>query len=219
MKTRVQLTGYFAGKYAKGQADNFVVPDIGAGAVREALEPIAEIALRKHREAVGAGTVESRGGQRVRIQLTEYASKGGAYLKQDKLSGVYNLGIPGMSVIDVAMLVDHQLAVSFGVRRGDAVALVRAWGAFAEDKTGRSAESDTQDSMRPELLGKPYNRRSHLGLCAVVTGPMLKVVGLWEGESDAVLAARRIGARVVDANGFLVPEDEVSAAPEAAPDR
>jgi hypothetical protein len=261
MKTRIQLTGYLKGKYVQGQADNFIVPDIMAEAVRTALEPISEVARRNHEAAVGAGTALAKGGPRVRVQLTEYASKGGEYLRQDGSKVGYNLTVPDMTVAAVAELIDHQLATHFGVRRGDAAALVQVWGAFmgepareiedgsagpveggsAKDERGASnsvvekspntvqgALLDGHGDVRattgeflavllPDLLNRPYDKRLHLGLCAVVTGSMLRVIGLWEREADAKVAARRAGGRVVDAQGFLVPQGEVDTA-EIAPD-
>jgi hypothetical protein len=71
--------------------------------------------------------------------------------------------------------------------------------------------------LLPDLLNRPYDKRLHLGLCAVVTGSMLRVIGLWEREADAKVAARRADGRVVDAQGFLVPQGEVDTA-EIAPD-
>lgn len=261
MKTRIQLTGYLKGKYVQGQADNFIVPDIMAEAVRTALEPISEVARRNHEAAVGAGTALAKGGPRVRVQLTEYASKGGEYLRQDGSKVGYNLTVPDMTVAAVAELIDHQLATHFGVRRGDAAALVQVWGAFmgpqdpeiedgsagpveggsAKDRQGpsdsvaenagntvqgalldgygdaRAATGEFLAVLLPDLLNRAYDKRLHLGLCAVVTGSMLRVTSLWERESDAKVSARRVGGRVVDAQGFLVPQGEVDAA-EIAPD-
>ena len=213
MRTRVQLTGYLAGKYVRGEADNFVIPDIMASAVREALQEIADLAQSK----APAG----KGGPRVRIQLTEYAGSGGEYLRQDgQVSVAQNLSVPGMTVVDVAVLVDHCLALHFGVRRGDAAVLVRAWTAFAGPNIVAAVDAEEvapvgstgKPLVLPDLVGRTYSRRLHLGLCAVVEGTSLMVVGLWEREADAVLAARRVGARVVDTEGYLVPE-EVEEAP------
>jgi hypothetical protein len=81
----------------------------------------------------------------------------------------------------------------------------------------RAATGEFLAVLLPDLLNRPYDKRLHLGLCAVVTGSMLRVIGLWEREVDAKVAARRAGGRVVDAQGFLVPQGEVEAA-EIAPD-
>jgi hypothetical protein len=226
MRTRIQITGYRDGRYVRGEADNFVVPDALAYMVREALEPVAGRARARFEAAVGAGTAPRRGGARVRIQLTEYAAGGGEYLRQDgSASAPQNLNVPGMAVADVAALVDHQLALHFGVRRGDAAALVRAWRAFAGEGPAAPASAavgrpsgEPVGLSRPDLVGRGYDKRLHLGLFCVVHGAGMRVLSLWGGEADAVLAARRAGARVVDAEGWLVPLDEAGGAPPAAPD-
>jgi hypothetical protein len=246
MKTRIQLTGYLAGKYIKGQADNFIIPDIMAEVVRGVLEPIAETARRRNDAEIGAGTAPAKGGPRVRIQLTEYTSNGGEYLRQNDSKVGYNLSILGMSVNQVATLVDHQIAVNFGVRRGDAEVLVVAWNAFMgtqeiamegsagpNSKDVRKDERETLDftngnssnavreavmPLRPDLLGKTYSKNLHFGFCAVVVGTNLRVMSLWAKERDAMAAARRVNARVVDAKGYLIPQAEVESAPAVAPD-
>jgi hypothetical protein len=250
MKTRIQLTGYLKGKYIQGQADNFIVPDIMAEAVQAALAPIKEIANKLHLTAVGAGTALAKGGPRVRIQLTEYATNGGEYLRQDgSTSKPQNLSIASMTVEQVSKLVDYQLALHFGVRRGDAGALVKAWGAFAGIETvdgsaGPTKKDDRKDErgasdsvvensgntvqgvvldgygmaiLLPDLLERTYSKKLHLGLCAVVTGSNLRVMSLWKQEIAAKIAAKRAGARVVDAQGFLISWAEIEAA-EIAPD-
>ena len=255
MKTRVQLTTYIGGDYVKGQSDDFRVPDITAAAVCAVLSVIKRIADERHQAAIGAGTARPKGGRRIRIQMTEYATDGGEYLKGKP----ENLSVPDMDVKQVAELVDHQLAAHFGVRRGDAGALVRAWWEFTRETVEGSAgpasgdvpkdERGASDStagnlgntvqgggavldgygdatreslalLLPDLLGKTYSKRLHLGLCAVVVEPSLRVISLWEREGDAKLAAKRAGAgaRVVDAQGFLIPKAEVEATPEVAPD-
>jgi hypothetical protein len=255
MKTRIQLTTYIGSKYMKGQSDDFRVPDITAAAVCAILSLIKRIADERHQVAIGAGTALSKGGRRIRIQMTEYTTNGGEYLKGKP----ENLSIPDMDVKRVAELVDHQLAVHFGVRRGDAKMLVRAWqeftretvegsagpadGASAKDKRGafdlvaekssntaqgalldgygdaHMATETTSAVMRPSLLSRGYDKKVHLGMCAVVVGTDLRVISLWGAEGDAKVAAKRVaGARVVDSQGYLIPKAEVEATPEVAPD-
>ena len=203
MRTRVQLTGYLDGKYVKGEADNFIVPDIGAAQVRTALALIAEIAK--------AAVVGIKGGKRVRIQLTEYASKGGEYLKQvSNGDAPQNLSILGMTVSQVAVLVDHQLALGFGVRRGDPVSLVKAWRAFVgKGPEDPKKEAPVADGGLPavgdaDLLGTLYGSR-HRGKAVVVTHRMI-VRSLWATEREAILEARRTGCRVIDREGWLVSQ-------------
>jgi hypothetical protein len=199
MRTRVQLTSYLGGKYQKGMGANFEVLGIDAVSVREALAEIGEIARR--RAAIEPGSKPSRGGWRVRIQISNKDGEG-AYRHQDgSEGGSLDVSVPGMRAADAAPLVDHRLAVRFGVRRGDPAALLRAWEAFA----GKSGGAEGEAIVRPDLVGVVYSRRLHLGMFAVVEGKGLRVSSLWGCEVEAVGAARRIGARVVDAEGYMIP--------------
>jgi hypothetical protein len=210
MQVRIQLTSYFGGKYAKGEGANFEVPDADARSVREVLEVIGDIARIRHVAAVASGASPSKGGWRVRIQISNKTGKGGAYLQQDgSEDGSLEVPVPGMKASQVAPLVDHQVALRFGVRRGDPADLVRAWEAFA----GKGPEV-------PQVhVGKLYSERTCLGRAAVVTHPGMVVQSLWATEREAIMAARRTNCRVIDREGWLVGKAAMDAVPEAAPDR
>jgi SHS2 domain-containing protein len=81
------------------------------------------------------------------------------------------------------------------------------------------ATETTSAVMRPSLLSRGYDKKVHLGMCAVVVGTDLRVISLWGAEGDAKVAAKRVArARVVDSQGYLIPKAEVEATPEVAPD-
>lgn len=228
MNTRVQLTERRDGQYVKGAAANFEVEGATPAEVRAVLGVIEEIAKARHQAAVGAGTARAKGGVRTRIQLQPKPTllvegrrtKG----EPEAGAGFENLNAPGMSVAEVEPLVDHQLALHYGLRRGEAAALVRIWEAFAGKGPAGPAEGEARKDERadatgdspalllPDAVGKGYTKRLHLGMCCVVRGGGLVVESLWKDEGQAKRAAARTGARVVDAAGFLVPQAEVDAA-------
>lgn len=242
MNTRVQLTGRMNGDYSG--AANFEVEGAGPMEVLAVLEVIKAVALARHNAAVGAGTARARGGNSVRIQLQPKRTEevDGRVVKAAPRAGDKwgNLSVLGMSVDEVEPLVNHQLKLHFGVVKGDAAELVKAWSRFekgepkaptvSEPKAGGEGTEgpgggdlrkdmpgavgtgggSASDFLR-DLVGKSYSRKLHLGLCAVVSGSSLKVLSLWESEEEAKAEARRVGARVVDAEGYLVPEAEVEA--------
>jgi hypothetical protein len=123
LKVRVQLTSYEGGRYLKGAADNYMVGGRTAPEVREALEPLLDMAKARFGK--------SKGGRRLRVQLTEQSAKGSAYLKQDGDAPTsYNLSVPGITAVDGSPLVDYLLAVAFGERRREAAMLAVAWRRF-----------------------------------------------------------------------------------------
>lgn len=212
MNTRVQLTEYVGNEYTG--AANFEVDGASPAEVRKVLEAIQDISLARHAAAVGAGTAPPKGGVRVRIQLqpkpTRFVDGRRMKCEPAKGAGYENLRTRGMSVSEVAPLVNHQLKLHFGIREGDPAELVGAWGAFAGAAPEASVEAEDVASpavpVMPGLSGRGYSRRVHLGLFCVVKGMSLRVSSLWEREKDAVAEARRTGARVVDSDGYLVPE-------------
>jgi hypothetical protein len=228
MNTRVQLTEYVGNEYTG--AGNFEVDGASPQAVLAILAVIQEISLGRHAELVGAGTALSKGGVRVRIQLQPKPTRlvDGRRVKGEPVAGAgfENLRTRGLRLAEVKLLVNYQLKLHFGIGEGDPAELLRAWEAFAGKAAAQPVATVEAEEITPvnatgeplplpltDLVGKVYSKRLHLGLCCVVREPSLKVLSLWEREADAVAAAGLIGARVVDAEGYLVPKNRAAEAP------